>query len=167
MLDVALLTAVVLVAIAMALSLAHALEMPGKKRLDRETYYEVQSIYYPGFTFGGAVGEFGGMFATLAVLFLVPLATADFWLALAAFVALVAMQGIYWLFTHPVNRFWVEGEKLDRVSAGFFALGASRAELGATKTPQWTELRDRWEHSHVARAVLGALSFVMLLFVLA
>jgi hypothetical protein len=44
----------VLVAIAMALSLAHALEFPGKLRLSREHYLAVQTIYYPGFTIGGS-----------------------------------------------------------------------------------------------------------------
>lgn len=48
--------AVILVAVAMALSLAHALELPGKMRLDSETYYAMQPIYYPGFTIGGCVG---------------------------------------------------------------------------------------------------------------
>jgi hypothetical protein len=40
---------VFLVAVAMSLALAHALELPGKMRLDRKTYHAVQSIYYPGF----------------------------------------------------------------------------------------------------------------------
>ena len=43
---------VVLVAIAMAL--AHALELPGKLQLNKETYIAVQPIYYPGFFLRGA-----------------------------------------------------------------------------------------------------------------
>jgi hypothetical protein len=54
---------VFLVAIALSLSLAHALELPGKMRLDRDTYLAVQGIYYPGFTYGG-LGEGLGMVAT-------------------------------------------------------------------------------------------------------
>ena len=42
--------AVLVVAIVMALSLAHALELPGKLRLSKEDYLAVQPIYYPGFT---------------------------------------------------------------------------------------------------------------------
>ncbi|TIX44521.1 MAG: DUF1772 domain-containing protein, partial [Mesorhizobium sp.] len=42
-----------LVAVSMALSLAHALELPGKLRLKEATYRSVQAIYYPGFTIGG------------------------------------------------------------------------------------------------------------------
>ena len=41
-----------LVAAAFALSLAHALELPGKVRLNKKTYYVVQPIYHPGFTNG-------------------------------------------------------------------------------------------------------------------
>jgi hypothetical protein len=38
---------VFLVAVAMALALAHALEFPGKMRLSKEDYLATQSIYYP------------------------------------------------------------------------------------------------------------------------
>jgi hypothetical protein len=59
---------VFLVSVAMALALAHALELPGKMRLDKETYLAMQPIYYPGFTMGGGVGEGGGMITTLILL---------------------------------------------------------------------------------------------------
>ena len=39
------------------------------------------------------------------------------------------MQAVYWLFTHPVNKFWVEGENLDRFSSRFFSFGANRSRL--------------------------------------
>ncbi len=42
-----------LVRVTAALSLAHALEWPGKMRLTREQYLAVQPIYYPGFTYAG------------------------------------------------------------------------------------------------------------------
>jgi hypothetical protein len=51
-----------LVAVAMALSLAHALEHPGKMRLGKDDYLRVQEIYYPGFTIGG-VAEPAGVIA--------------------------------------------------------------------------------------------------------
>lgn len=50
---------ILLVAVAMAMALAHALELPGKLRLSKEAYFTTQSIYYPGFTLGGMVGEGG------------------------------------------------------------------------------------------------------------
>lgn len=144
---------VILVAVAMALALAHALELPGKMGLDKETYYAMQPIYYPGFTIGGGIGEAGGTISTIILLFLTPLGSADFWLTLVALLGLIGMQAVYWLFTHPVNKFWVEGENLDRFSSGFFSFAANRSRLeNQTRPPDWMELRDRWEYSHVVRA---------------
>ncbi len=60
--------ALLLVAVTMGLSLAHALEFPGKLRLDEPTYRAVQAIYYPGFTIGGLIGEFGGMLALVGLI---------------------------------------------------------------------------------------------------
>jgi hypothetical protein len=51
------LVSVVLVSAAYALALAHVLELPGKLRLDRNTYLAVQQIYYPGFTIGVDSGK--------------------------------------------------------------------------------------------------------------
>lgn len=60
-----------LVAITMGLSLAHALELPGKLRLDEAAYKKVQEIYYPGFTIGG-IAEPAGIVALAALLYLTP-----------------------------------------------------------------------------------------------
>ncbi len=155
---------VILVAVAMALSLAHALELPGKMRLDKETYYAMQRIYYPGFTIGGGIGEAGGTISTIILLILTPLGSTDFWLTLVALLGLTGMQAVYWLFTHPVNKFWVEGENLDRFSSGFFSFGENRSRLeNESRPPDWTELRDRWEYSHVARAGFALLGLIALI----
>jgi Domain of unknown function (DUF1772) len=163
MLSVLQVLTVILVAVAMALALAHALEFTGKIRLDKETYYAMQPIYYPGFTIGGGIGEAGGTISTIILLFLTPLGGVDFWLTLVALLGLIGMQAVYWLFTHPVNKFWVGGESLDRFSSSFFSFGANRSRLGnETRPPDWTELRDRWEYSHVARAGFALLSLIAL-----
>ncbi len=148
---------VILVAVAMALSLAHALELPGKMRLDEETYRATQRIYYPGFTIGG-VSEPASTILMIVLLFLRPIRNVEFWLTLLSLVALIGMQLVYWLFTHPINRFWVTGAPLNQVSDRFFSFGAKSARESEPRTPKWTELRDRWEYSHVVRAVLGLLS---------
>jgi hypothetical protein len=44
---------IVIVALPTATAVAHALELPGKLRLDERTYRAVQRMYYPGFTLGG------------------------------------------------------------------------------------------------------------------
>src|ERR1041384_6186949 len=129
---------VTLVAIAMALALAHALELPGELRLPKETYVAVQPIYYPGFTIGGAVGEVGGLIATLALLLFTPRTSPAFWPVVIGLAALVAMHLCYWSITHPVNRFWLAGQQMMRPSKiFFFAVGATRGGKRG-----WAELRD-------------------------
>jgi hypothetical protein len=95
-----------LVAVAMSLALAHALELHGKMRLDMKTCKTVQTIYYPGFTYGG-LAEGLGMVATLVLVLLTPTTRPAFWLSLTAFVGLVTMHGVYWAVTHPVNKIWL------------------------------------------------------------
>lgn len=147
---------IILVAVGMALSLAHALELPGKLRLAKETYLAVQPIYYPGFTIGGLFGEGGAMLATLALLIFTPFATRAFWLTLAAFAALLIMHGVYWVITHPVNNFWLRDQHLRGASARFFSAGSRPL------SQDWTTMRDQWEYSHVARAMLSMLSLIAL-----
>jgi hypothetical protein len=151
-------SSVILVAVAMALALAHALELPGKMRLGKETYLAVQQIYYPGFTIGG-LGEGVGMIALLALLAFTPYASTRFWWTLAAFVLLLTMHLTYWLVTHPVNNFWLRDIELTGLGATFFSLfSPSVTDVGA----DWTKLRDVWEYSHVARAVFAMLSLISL-----
>lgn len=149
------LLAMLLVAVAMGLSLAHALEFPGKIRLDQQTYRAVQAIYYPGFTIGGLIGEFGGMLTLSALLLLIPNGTQRFWWTVVALVLMLAGHLIYWVVTHPVNAAWLEGTHLGGPSRFFFGL------LSAPDA-QWTHMRNVWEWSHVARAVVGIAAFLCL-----
>jgi hypothetical protein len=142
-----------LVAITMALSLAHALELPGKLRLKEATYKSVQTIYYPGFTIGG-FAEIGGIIALVIVLYLTPYPGARFWWTLTALVFLVAEHATYWLVTHPVNNFWVQDVATSKLAATFFSM------LPRKQSGDWRDLRDVWEASHVARAGLAMLSLI-------
>jgi hypothetical protein len=117
---------VMVVSVAMGLALAHALEYPGKLRLSREEYHAAQRIYYPGFTFGG-VAEPLGILLTAVLLLLTPAGTPDFWLVLVALLVLAGMQAVYWIYTHPVNRYWLEQEKLGGMAEGFFLDGIEPA----------------------------------------
>ena len=162
MLDALQVLTVLSVAVAMALALAHALELPGKMRLSKDVYYAMQPIYYPGFTVGG-FAEPAGLILSIILLLLTPSGTADFWLTLAALLGLIGMQATYWLFTHPVNKFWLRGQKLSGLGLGFFSFGANRSRLqNQPHSPDWTRLRDRWEYSHVARAGLALASLAAL-----
>jgi hypothetical protein len=159
---------VCLVAVAMSLALAHALELPGKMRLNKEVYLATQPIYYPGFTIGGGIGEGGGMVSTLILLVVTPRPSVAFQWTLWALIGLVAMHAAYWVFTHPVNKFWLGDYQLKGFSGGFFGFDpAGRSAPSATGEDDWKRLRRRWEYSHVARAALAATSLVFLVIAVA
>jgi len=145
--------ALFLVAVTMGLGVAHALEFPGKLRLDEPTYRAVQAVYYPGFTVGGLIGEFGGMLALGILLMLTSSNTERFWWTAASLGLLLLGHAIYWVVTHPVNQAWLKGSDLTGMSRTFFAL-FSKPEA------EWRHMRNVWEYSHVARACLAALSFL-------
>lgn len=151
---------VVLVACTMGLALAHALEWPGKMRLDREQYLAVQPIYYPGFTIGGGVAEAGGMLATLTLLLMTSGGSAAFWLIAGALVALIVMHLIFWVVTQPVNRAWLRETTLAAPARRFF--GTDQADPIGRPPEDWSVLRDRWEWSHVLRAVTAMLGLILL-----
>ena len=149
----------ILVAIAMALTLAHALEWPGKARLSKDEYLAVQPIYYPGFTFGG-VAEPLGLVLLIVLMVLTPPRSAAFALTAGAFVALAGSHAAYWMLTHPVNNFWLKDHELKGAGARFFAFDP--LNRGGSATADWTALRDRWEMSHALRAALGFASLVLI-----
>jgi hypothetical protein len=148
-----------LLAVAMGLALAHALEWPGKIRLPKDDYFHVQTIYYPGFVIGGGFGEAGGLLALIALTVATPAASAAFWLTLGAFVALGMTHTVFWLITQPINKIWLKDLQLGRAGARFFGRDG---DLATGKAADWTRLRDRWEYSHAARAVLALLSLALL-----
>lgn len=144
-----------LVAVTMGLSLAHALEFPGKLRLNEPTYRAVQAIYYPGFTAGGLIGEFGGMLALVALIVLAPATAERFCWTVAALGFLVIGHVVYWVVTHPVNAAWLKGTDLAGISKMFFGLFSA-------PNADWQHMRNVWEYSHAARAGLHILGFLSL-----
>lgn len=145
-----------LVAVAMALSLAHALELPGKLRLSEAEYLAVQPIYYPGFTIGGGAEPLA-VIALIVLAFFTP-EGAPFWLTVGAAAALAAMQAVFWLATQPVNKIWLQRTKLSKAGEGFFDATWKRSD----ETADWRSLRNRWEGSHIVRALLSTLGFILL-----
>jgi hypothetical protein len=139
--------ALLLVAVTMGLSLAHALEFPGKKRLDEKQYRTVQAIYYPGFTIGGMVGEFGGLLLLIALLFITPPDSDQFRWTAAALTFIAAAHLVFWLVTQPTNKAWLKDTSLSGAGRMFFGLGSNASA-------DWQHMRTVWEWSHVARAGL-------------
>jgi hypothetical protein len=157
-----------LVTIAVATALAHALEFPGKRRLDESSYLAVQTIYYPGFTIAGLAEPLGAI-ATFALFFTLrsnPIASR---LTLTAFAALISMHVIFWIVTQPANKFWLRKQRLGPLGQRFFSSGRGSA-ASAGKEPveseaasqDWQRMRDRWEYSHIARAFLSVTALVTL-----
>jgi hypothetical protein len=148
--------AILCVAIVMGLSLAHALELPGKRRLTRDQYLTVQAIYYPGFTLGGAAEPLS-ILVVAVLLVLTAGHTLEFWLEAAALFALVVVQVLFWRMTQPVNRYWLEHTSTTSTAQAFFGSVKS-----GEPRPEWTALRNRWERSHVLRAIAAMVALVLL-----
>jgi hypothetical protein len=55
-----------------------------------------------------------------------------------------------------------QGRGVDWVQCRIFSFASKRKET-TTREPDWTELRDRWEYSHVIRAGFAFVSFVAIL----
>jgi hypothetical protein len=129
------LLALVLTSLALVPAMAHVLELPNKLAMSRETYLTVQRMYR-GWDFLEFI-VIGAMITTLILVI-----TADdaaFAPALIAFFAIAATQVVFWTFTFPVNR---------------------RTENWTLTPEEWEPLRDRWELSHAASAVLNFIALV-------
>ncbi len=103
--------ALLFVAVAMALTLAHALELPGKMRLSKDEYLTVQPIYYPGFTVGGAAEPLSLLL--LIALMLVTPPGPSLWLTAGAFATLAAAHATYWVLTSR-EQFLAQGRRAER-----------------------------------------------------
>ena len=130
----------------------------GKMRLSRDNYIATQTIYYPGFTYGG-LGEGLGMLGVLILLLVTSPRRPTFWWTMMAFVGLLAMQAVYWLITHRVNKFWLKDTPLTGATGGFFALDPMKQGAPSEEGSEgWTKLRNRWEYSHVLRAIFAVIA---------
>jgi hypothetical protein len=81
----------------------------GKVHLDEAAYKTTQAMYYPGFTFGGLIGEFGGMIALAVLLYLAPFGTMRFRWTAAALLLMVAAHGTYWADDPPHQQLLGQG----------------------------------------------------------
>jgi hypothetical protein len=136
------LSSLLLTAVAMSATGAHAMERPAKMRYGPSLYVRLHRTLYPNF------GRIAGPAEALAVAMTTALAAwirkrrpAAFGWTAAAAGSLAAAHGVYWAVVQPVNVEMVEWP-LDAIPR------------------DWIAWRDRWETGHVVRAALvaGALS---------
>lgn len=128
------------VALALAPSAAHLLELPHKIALSHDDYLVVQQIYR-GWALLGIV-VFGALVSTLLLAIVSRRRPRQFALALAAFLCIVATQVVFWIYTYPTNA----------------------ATHNWTVLPQgWEALRAQWEYSHATGAVLNVAAMILLI----
>jgi hypothetical protein len=133
--------ALVLTALLMGTSYAHALEMPQKLRVEGPLWLTFQHTLYPYFAYVGAPVELGSIGAAAFLAYLVRAQRPAFFLALTAVVCLAIAFFVVWLgFTNPVN--------------------SQTARWTAASMPaDWTSWRRQWEYSHLARFALHLIAF--------
>ncbi|WP_152363226.1 DUF1772 domain-containing protein [Microlunatus speluncae] len=151
-----------LVILTLVPALAHALELPGKRRLEPGEYVRLQRIYYPGFTAIGVAEPLAIVALLVSILMMTPTGT-DGGLRLFAMLAVGAAHAIYWVRVHPINRVWLQAEQLTAAGSTFFAAGPGIDASGVT----FVRARRQWERGHVARAVLVGAAMVATLVALA
>jgi hypothetical protein len=127
---------IMLTAISMAAAFAHLLEMPAKLKFDGSMWLVLlQTLYPPAFGRIGGGAEVGAVVGNVLLAFVVRRRRAAFCWTLLAAVCLISVHACFWILVAPVNV----------------------AMLGLTPEtlpPDWTRLRDQWEYTHAARAVL-------------
>jgi hypothetical protein len=128
------------VALALVPSGAHLAELLNTMTLSRDEYLTTQQIYRGWALFGIVV--FGALASTLAMTIRLRRVPRSCRLALAALLCLVGTQVIFWTLTFPVNQ----------ITQNWTVL-----------PPNWNELRNRWEYSHAASALLNLAAFALAL----
>jgi hypothetical protein len=134
-----------LAALCMGTTWAHFLEMPAKIKLDGPTWLMLlQTIYPPMFGTVGAFFEIAAPIAAVVLAFLLRGRPAFRWTLLGA-LCLIAADAAFWIWVAPVN--------------------ATLVPLSAdTLPPDWAALRDQWEYTHAARALLQLAGLGFLVF---
>jgi ABC-type cobalamin transport system permease subunit len=140
LLDTVRFLALLFVALTLAPSAAHALELLNKIDLSHDDYLTVQQIYRGWALLGSVI--LGALLSTLALAILSRRARRLFALALAAFGCIAAAQLVFWAFTYPANA----------ATRNWTVLG-----------PGWEALRAQWEYSHAVGALFNLAAMVLLI----
>jgi hypothetical protein len=129
-----------LVALTLGMTFSHALEYPGKAKLDGAEWLTVQHNVYLAFGVVGAVIEVTAILTTWIVFAQIRSWKLARVLTLLAGLATTAALAIWFGWVDPVNT-------------------ALKAWTPATMPDNWTSFRDRWEAGHAVSAILFGLAF--------
>ena len=131
-------------ALAFGLSVAHVLEIPGKRELSGPAWLKVQHTFYGGFAVVGGLSEILGLLTTAAILFFVWKHRAIFMQTLVGALCFVGMLLAYWFGNRPVNA---------KISSW----------TPSTLPADWASYRDYWDYAHATTAVFAATALAILL----
>jgi hypothetical protein len=140
------LATILLVALSMATAFCHLLEMPAKLKVDGTLWLKLlQTLYPPAFGTVGAAAEVGALVMVVGLVFLVRNRRPAFGWTLLAAICMVATHAAFWVLVSPVN--------------------ATMVPLTPdTLPPDWMRLRNQWEYTHAARAILQIVSLGAVVF---
>jgi hypothetical protein len=127
---------VMLTALSLSAAVAHLLELPAKIHYEPALWLRLlQTLYPPAFGPVAGLCEIAAVVSVLILAFLVRRRRPAFAWTVAAAACLVVTHGAFWILVAPVN--------------------ATLLPLTPETLPQnWTFLRDQWEYTHAARAIL-------------
>jgi hypothetical protein len=129
-----------LVALTLGMTFSHALEYPGKAKLDGAEWLTVQHNVYLAFGVVGAIIEVTAILTTWIVFAQIRSWKLARVLTLLAGLATTAALGIWFGWVDPVNT-------------------ALKAWTPATMPDNWMSFRDQWEAGHAVSAILFGLAF--------
>jgi hypothetical protein len=134
-----------LVALSMGMAFAHALELRPKMNYEPATYLLLHRTLYEFFgpPVGGVI-EAGAVVSSVALVFGVRRRRRAFRLSAVGAVCMVTAHVIWWLRVNPVN------------------LAMADMSL-SSPPPDWTQFRNQWEYTHLARFFLQLASLSALL----
>jgi hypothetical protein len=129
-----------LVALTLGMTFSHALEYPGKAKLDGVEWLTVQHNVYLAFGVVGAIIEVTAILTTWIVFAQIRSWKLARVLTLLAGLATTAALGIWFGWVDPVNT-------------------ALKAWTPETMPDNWMTFRDQWEAGHAVSAILFGLAF--------
>lgn len=132
--------ALLFVGLALGGSLAHLYELSNKIHLSAENYLTVQQIYRGWNVLIGALW-LGELLSLVSLTIVSRGENKTFIWTLMALICFIGANIVFWMFTYPANR---------------------QTNNWTMLPGNWLELRNQWEYSHAAGAVLQLLSFLSL-----
>jgi hypothetical protein len=136
---------IMFIALSMGIAFCHLLEMPAKITYDAALWLTLLQTLYGAFGTVGASIEVGAVLTAVVLVFLVRQRRPAFGWTLLGALCVVAAHVAWWVWVAPVN--------------------ATMAPLTPETLPEgWMRLRDQWEYTHAARAILQIIALGALVF---